>query len=144
MSNQHVHRLIISLDKGSLGVNFIHVLHMNFSHKCHFGSFFYIHVTREKLPKQCLYKIFVRKMLMKLTLGCIVSNKIRLSNKRSRVTRELSTTSNSPQRPAFRSPDFSFYIINKKTNKKTKFGVPSVSRNFDTKNIVLKTFILQI
>jgi len=32
-----------------------------------FGSFFYIHVTGEKLPKRRLYKKFPRKMLMKLT-----------------------------------------------------------------------------
>jgi len=31
------------------------------------GNFFYLHVTREKLPKQRSYEKFVRKMLMKLT-----------------------------------------------------------------------------
>jgi len=40
-----------------------------FSYKRRFGSFFYVHVTREKLPKQRSYKKFVRKMLMKLTIG---------------------------------------------------------------------------
>ncbi len=38
-----------------------------FSYEHHFGSFFYVHVTREKLPKQCSYEKFVRKMLVKLT-----------------------------------------------------------------------------
>ncbi len=28
-----------------------------------------VHVNREKLPKQCSYEKFVRKMLMKLTKG---------------------------------------------------------------------------
>ncbi len=32
-------------------------------------SFFYVLVTREKLPKQNLYEKFVNKMLMKLTKG---------------------------------------------------------------------------
>ncbi len=32
-----------------------------------FWQFFYVHVTREKLPKQRLYNKFVHKMLMKLT-----------------------------------------------------------------------------
>jgi len=30
-------------------------------------SFFYLHVTREKLPKRLLYEKVARKMLMKLT-----------------------------------------------------------------------------
>ncbi len=51
------------------GVNFINILRTNFSYEHCFGSFFYVHVTREKLPKQCSYKKFVRKMLMKLTTG---------------------------------------------------------------------------
>jgi hypothetical protein len=51
----------------SSGVNFINILCMNFSYECRFGSFFYINITREKLPKQCSYEKFVRKMLMKLT-----------------------------------------------------------------------------
>ncbi len=32
-----------------------------------FGSFYYINVTREKLPKQRLYKKFICLTLMKLT-----------------------------------------------------------------------------
>jgi len=48
------------------GVNFIYLLEI-FLYKCHFGSFFYVHVTREKLPKQCSYEKFARKMLMKLS-----------------------------------------------------------------------------
>jgi len=38
-----------------------------FSYERHFGSFFYVHVTREKLPKQCSYKKHAHIMLMKLT-----------------------------------------------------------------------------
>jgi hypothetical protein len=49
-----------------LGVNFIKILRTNFSYQCCFGSFFYVHVTREKLPKQHSYKKFVGEMLMKL------------------------------------------------------------------------------
>jgi len=49
------------------GVNFINILHTNFSYKHCFGSFFYVHITREKLLKQRSYEKFVRKMLMKLT-----------------------------------------------------------------------------
>ncbi len=33
------------------GVNFINILRTNFSYKCCFGSFFYIHVTRKKGAK---------------------------------------------------------------------------------------------
>jgi len=54
---------------GLAGVNFVNILCTNFLNECLFGSFFYVHVTREKLPKQCLYKKFVRYMLMKLTTG---------------------------------------------------------------------------
>ncbi len=48
-------------------VNFINVLRANFMYKSLFGSFFYLHVTREKLLKRRLYKKCGRKMLMKLT-----------------------------------------------------------------------------
>jgi len=48
-------------------VNFINIKRTNFSYKLHFGSFYYLHVTRKKLPKQCLYKKFARITLMKLT-----------------------------------------------------------------------------
>jgi len=51
------------------GVNFINILRTNFLYERRFSSFFYIHVTREKLPKQRLYEKFVCKMLMKLTTG---------------------------------------------------------------------------
>ncbi len=34
-------------------VNFINVLRANFTYKSLFGSFFYLHVTREKLLKRC-------------------------------------------------------------------------------------------
>jgi len=36
-----------------------------------FGSFFYVHVTREKLAKQRSYENFVSKMLMKLTTSWV-------------------------------------------------------------------------
>jgi len=51
-----------TLMKSSPGVNFINVLRTNFLYERWFCSFFYVHVTREKLPKQCLYEKFVRKM----------------------------------------------------------------------------------
>jgi len=35
----------------------------------HFSSFFYVHVTREKLPKHHSYEKYACKMLMKLTPG---------------------------------------------------------------------------
>jgi len=63
-----------TLVKLTPGVNFINIIHTNFLYKCHFGSFLYLHVTREELPKQCSYKKFVRKMLMKLTTGAILPN----------------------------------------------------------------------
>ncbi len=53
----------------SPGVNFINILHTIFLYERQFGSFFYVHVTREKLPKQRLFEKFVRKMLMKLIIG---------------------------------------------------------------------------
>ncbi len=34
--------------------------------KVFFGSFFFLHVTREKLPKRCSYQKFAHKLLMKL------------------------------------------------------------------------------
>ena len=49
------------------GVNFINIKHTNFSYKRRFGSFYYAHVTREKLPKRHSYEKFVRILLMKLT-----------------------------------------------------------------------------
>ncbi len=48
-------------------VNFINIWHTKNSYKICFGSFFYIHVTRDKLPKQRSYKKRGRKTLMKLT-----------------------------------------------------------------------------
>ncbi len=51
-------------------VNFINILRTNFMYESLFGSFFYLHVTREKLPKRCSYLKFVCKMLIKLTPGC--------------------------------------------------------------------------
>ena len=48
-------------------VNFINILLVNFPYEGLFGNLFYLHVSREKLPKRRLYKRFERKMLMKLT-----------------------------------------------------------------------------
>jgi len=45
----------------------------NFSYERHFGNFFYAHVAGEK-PKQCAYKKFVSKILMKLTTGLNFTN----------------------------------------------------------------------
>jgi len=50
-----------------IGVNLINIFCTNFLYKRHFISFFYVHVTKEKLQKQHAYKKIVRKMLMKLT-----------------------------------------------------------------------------
>ncbi len=47
---------------GSPRVNFINVLRTRFLYELCFGSFFYIHGTIEKLPKQCSYKKFVQKI----------------------------------------------------------------------------------
>jgi len=60
-----------------LGVNFINILRTNFLYERLFGSFFYVHVTREKLPKQHLDKKFLIKMLMKLAIGWNVGGKLR-------------------------------------------------------------------
>jgi len=49
------------------GVNFINVKHTNFSYERRYGSFYYVHVTREKLPKWRSYEKFVCLTLMKLT-----------------------------------------------------------------------------
>jgi hypothetical protein len=57
------------LMKLTAGVNFINVKCSKFLYERHFSIFYYVHVTREKLPKQCLYEKFVRSLLMKLTPG---------------------------------------------------------------------------
>jgi len=68
-------------------VNFINILRTNFSYEHHFGSFFCVHVSREKLLKRCSYKKFARLTLMKLTTDLflqfttnIVSIKLKLRN----------------------------------------------------------------
>jgi len=48
-------------------LNFINILCTNFLYRSLFGSFFYLHVTRENLPKRHSYEKFAHKMLMKLT-----------------------------------------------------------------------------
>jgi len=59
-----VHRMLMKL---SQGVNFINILCAHFLYKVLHTAFFYLHVTREKLPKILLYEKGSRKMLMKLT-----------------------------------------------------------------------------
>jgi len=49
------------------GVNFINILHAHFCTDVLCSTFFYLHVTREKLNKTLLYEKGARKMLMKLT-----------------------------------------------------------------------------
>ncbi len=51
-----VHSTNSGLTTLSVGLNFINILRTNFSFERPFGSFFDIHVTREKLPKQCSYE----------------------------------------------------------------------------------------
>jgi len=58
---------------GKAAVNFINILRANFTYENLFGSFFYLHVTREKLPKRHLYEIFLGKMLIKLAPGGLKS-----------------------------------------------------------------------
>jgi len=48
-------------------VNFINILRTNFLYQRCFGSFFYVHVTREKMPKQLSYQKRMHITLMKLT-----------------------------------------------------------------------------
>jgi hypothetical protein len=59
------------------GVNFINVKCTNFLYERRFGSFYYVHVTRKKLPKQRSYKKFACLRLMKLTavfaIECLLS-----------------------------------------------------------------------
>jgi len=49
------------------GVNFINVKRTNFSYERRFGSFYYVHVNRKKLPKWRSYEKRVRLTLMKLS-----------------------------------------------------------------------------
>jgi len=49
--------------------NFITILCAHFLYKSAIGSFFYLHVTREKLLKRLSYKKGTCKMLIKLTTG---------------------------------------------------------------------------
>jgi len=58
--------------KSSPVVNFINVKCANFTYESLFGSFLYLHGTREKLPKRCLYIKSARKTLMKSTPGVIL------------------------------------------------------------------------
>jgi len=63
------------------GVNFSNVRRTNFSYKHRFSSFYYLHVTRNKLPKWRSYKKFARLTLMKLTPGFIELHVIAFSKK---------------------------------------------------------------
>jgi hypothetical protein len=71
------------------GVNFMNILRTIFSYDCCYGSFFCVHVTREKLPKQRLYKKFVHKMLMKLTTVKIRSHLLALASEVKPILRRL-------------------------------------------------------
>jgi len=51
---------------------YVRIFRTNFLYEHCLGSFFYVHVAREKLPKQGSYEKFVRKMLMKLTTGVAI------------------------------------------------------------------------
>jgi len=53
--------------------NFINVKRTNFLYERGFGSFYYVHVTRKKLPKWRSYRKHECLMLMKLTAGCLRS-----------------------------------------------------------------------
>jgi len=53
------------------GVNFIKVKRTNFLYKRHFSSFYYIHITREKLPKQRSFEKFAWNWLQE---GGIMEN----------------------------------------------------------------------
>jgi len=57
-------------------VNFINNLRTNFLYKHRFGSFFYVHVTREKLWESIWYEKFAYKMLMKLAPERAVRQKV--------------------------------------------------------------------
>jgi len=55
-----------SVPQGSISSTFYaHIFHT----KLLCAAFFYLHITREKLPKRLSYEKGVRKMLMKLTPG---------------------------------------------------------------------------
>jgi len=56
-------------------VNFINILRANFLYERLFGSFFFLHATREKLLKRHSYEKFARKILMKLTPGIIMDER---------------------------------------------------------------------
>jgi len=55
--------------KSDSGADFINVKRTNFLYERRFGSFYYVHVIRRKLPKQRSYEKFARLTLMKLTAG---------------------------------------------------------------------------
>jgi len=59
--------ILVSDSASSSTVNFINILRTHFSYESASRSIFYLHVTREKLPKRILYEKVVLKMLMKLT-----------------------------------------------------------------------------
>jgi len=61
------HKIMVKLTPA---INFINIIHTNFWYERRSGSLFYLHVTREKLPKQCSYEKCAQKtLLMKLTPG---------------------------------------------------------------------------
>jgi hypothetical protein len=65
------------------GVNSINILCTYFLYEHRFGSFLYVHVTREKLAKQRSFEKCVRKMLMKLTPDHRINAQITLQSKKT-------------------------------------------------------------
>jgi hypothetical protein len=69
---KRVHKRLMKL---TTGIDVINILHTNFSYERCFGSFFHVHVTRKKLPKNDFHtKKCVRKRLMKLIAGINIIN----------------------------------------------------------------------
>ncbi len=64
----HQETLLQSGASSRPGVNFINVIIARFSLVRSFGNFFYVHVNREVLPKQCSYEKRACITLMKLTV----------------------------------------------------------------------------
>jgi len=50
---------------------FINILRTNFSYECHFGSFFYVHVTRKAAETTFIQKTRAKKSLTKVTPGVL-------------------------------------------------------------------------
>ncbi len=94
------------------GVNFINVKHANFLYESLFGSFFYLNVTREKLPKRHSYKKFSRLMLMKLTAGliCLILFFVLIDHDNQQVNPEMKINHSSKSYRAFHRFRQAIYI----------------------------------